>query len=119
MGIIGTIQDLLHARLQAGQEGAPSPATGPDDRRGVVAPGPVDCIRPAAVDRTDSLQTLLDLLTEETYDDFAIGNSAPNEWYVLAYWRDFEGDGEFELSVTGDTLRGALCAAIAHPRFGQ
>lgn len=54
MGIIGTIQDLLHARLTAGQDVLPSPAIGPDARRGVVAPSPVGgCTPSAAADRAD------------------------------------------------------------------
>lgn len=52
MGLIGTLQDLLHARI-VGMDGAPSPVTGPDDRHGVVAPRSVDS-DPLAVDRADS-----------------------------------------------------------------
>jgi hypothetical protein len=81
---------------------------------------------------TDTLETLLNLVIETIgEDDVAIFNGGridpgvmSEEWHVMAYWRDARTienpDAEgWEIDVHSDTLRGALCQAIAHPRFGQ
>lgn len=71
----------------------------------------------------DPLETLLNLVIDEI-EDAVIFNSTDG-WTVLGYWRDPhdgvppEVDGHYELEAQASTLRAALCAAIAHPRFAQ
>lgn len=75
----------------------------------------------------DALETLLDLVLETIeLDDLIICNGGdPNvpPWFIFAYYNTPMNappeDGYWEIDVKGETLREALCAVIAHPRFGQ
>lgn len=82
---------------------------------------------------SDTLETLLNLVIETIGEgNVAIFNGGRNdpgvmseEWWVMGYWRDARSgtqdpDAEgWEIEVHSETLRGALCQAIAHPGFGQ
>jgi len=70
-------------------------------------------VRWRVTERPDPLQTI-------EANDFIITTDPGNgEWCGLAYWRAFEGDGQWEIDTTAATLRELLCNIITHPRFGQ
>lgn len=70
----------------------------------------------------DTVEALLEIVTGTNVGWFDIGfeytYSGPS-WTALAYYFGPEEDGGYEIEVTAPTLREALCAIIAHPRFGQ
>lgn len=106
MSFIG-LNDLLHARLLAGQDGAPSPATVPDARCEVVPSLTDESCRPALVGevRTNAIE-LARLRTME---------HRLMEWFAAAEIDPRKTSGERCLS---DAMTGYLLRVLGDPSAG-